>query len=304
MSLEIAGLYPSVVLPLREDLSVATRDYVVQVQHLARVGRDVAGVVVNDPAVGGGGLDREERASVLALARAAAPTGFPIVACIDADTIETAAGLLQDARDEGADAVLVRPLSASAVDPCAALAELAGVSGLPLLVGQARNGTAGSYPTQVLAALSRLPAVSGIVSAVNDVGLHAEQYAAVDRRVPVLVSAEGPQLLALLQAGAEGAVLGVSNIAPRAWARFVADVRSGHLEEAEAWYESVGLPLLTGLAASTDRDGTSGAAWVKQGLVLLGQHANARVRAPQSALAGPDVALVHMSLVSAGLLVA
>ncbi|MCW2951997.1 MAG: hypothetical protein JWQ48_1167 [Conexibacter sp.] len=311
MSLVLAGLYPSALLPLREDLSIAERDYVVQIQHLARAGAGVGGVIVNDPAGDAAGLSREERARVLELAAAAAPEGFPVIAGIQAESVERVVELLDDARAHHADAALVFPptdprLTAeltSAVDaPRRLFAELAAATDLPLVVAQTAAEGGASYPTQALVELARLERVVAIVDAIGDAGRHAEQYRAVDRAVPLLVAVDGPELRELLLAGAEGAALGISNIAPRAWGAFVADLLAGRRDRSDRWYAEVGEPLLRALGGSRARASGSGAAWVKHGLVLLGQHANSRVRPPQPELSEEDGAAVREALAVAGLL--
>jgi len=108
MTVTLKGLFPSVVLPLREDLSFAHRNYTVQIQGFARMPL-VGGVVVNDEVGEVSALSAEERAHVVAVAHDAAPDGFPIIAGIKADTLQEAVRLGKDAKENGAAVLLVLP---------------------------------------------------------------------------------------------------------------------------------------------------------------------------------------------------
>ncbi len=309
MTIGLRGLYPAALLPLRPDLSIAERDFIVQVQHLARAGVGVGGVIVNDPAGDAAGLSPEERARVLELAISAAPVGFPVIASVQDADVAGAAVLVEDARARGAGAALVYPLTetGSAAESSGtsdgllrAITELAQATELPLVVAQTRGDGHGCYSTEELVELARLDRVVGIVSAVGDLQLYSEQHQAVGGAVPTLVAVDGPDLRAMLLAGAEGAVVSVSNVVTRAWAEFVAEAVTGRTDATQEWYDRVGRPLLEGLGGS----GAAVTANVKHALLLLGLLADDRSRPPLPELSDEERASVRQALEAAGLLLA
>jgi len=296
MTVALKGLVPSVVLPLREDLSFAHRNYIVQIQAFARMPL-VGGVVVNDEVGEIAGLSAEERARVVAVAYEAAPDGFPIIAGIKADALQEAVRLGNDAKEQGAAALLVLPGSNGIDSPVEFHRELAESVGLPLVAYQGSSATGASYDVDTLTKICDSAAVIGLKTAIDDVAVYREQYDAVREKVAVLVANEGPGLVETLVVGADGASLAVSNVLPKSWSVMVDNAIGGRADAAREWFDTLGSKLI-----ATLRNGDKTAALTKTALVMSAFLPNNLVRPPAVGADDTDSAAVAELLGSAGLL--
>lgn len=296
MTVTLKGLFPSVVLPLREDLSFAHRNYIVQIQGFARMPL-VGGVIVNDEVGEITALAAEERARVVAVAYEAAPDGFPIIAGVRADTHEEAARLGNDAKEHGATALLVLPGSDGIDSPVEFHRELAASTGLPLVAYQGAATSGVRYDIDTLTKICDIAGVIGLKTAIDDVAVYREQYNAVREKVAVLVANEGSNLVETLAAGASGASLDVSNVLPKPWSIMVDNAIRGEVDAAREWFDSLGAKLI-----DTLRNGGKTAALTKTALMMSAFLPNNLVRPPATAVDDTDSAAVAELLGSAGLL--
>ncbi len=230
----------------------------------------VRGVVVGGSTGEAVLLDRTERRVALESARSVIPSDRLLVAGTGAESTRATRTLTRDAREAGADAVLVQPPAyyRSAMTPGVlrdhylAVADDAGV---PVILYQVplRFSTV-ELASGLVAELSEHSNIIGVKDSRGDLDLLAEYVTGARADFQVLVG-NGATLYPSLEVGAVGGILGVANLVPQ-WS---ADLHRAFVEgrgaEAGRLQEKVG-PLHKGIVA---RWGVPG---VKAALELLGLH--------------------------------
>jgi 4-hydroxy-tetrahydrodipicolinate synthase len=182
------------------------------------VGLGVRAVVVAGSTGEAATLDREERVALLEAVREAVPAGVPVLAGTGAPSSRQAAVLTRDAREHGADGVLVLspPGSRDLPGYYRAVADAAGE--LPVLAYHFPRASAPGVPVELLDEL----AVGGLKDSSGEMerllteltGYHGWVYTGSS----ALLAAAGPL-------GCTGAILAVANAEPeRCLAAFAGDV--------------------------------------------------------------------------------
>ncbi|MDR1213909.1 MAG: dihydrodipicolinate synthase family protein [Propionibacteriaceae bacterium] len=305
------GLFPATVTPFAPDLSI---DFDALRHHLGAVAAapGVRGLTVNGHLGEILTLTRQERAQVV---RAARPTLGPDQILISGVEGRTAAEAVLDglaAREAGAQALLVlppvdvRPFRRLAANPAVMTAyfeTLAQEVGLPMIVFLYPERSGSAYSLAVLDALATIPQVVAIKAATADVTRYGEVWDQVHDRVAVLAASDCPPLLGMMGRGTDGALLGISVIAPDRWAALLDDVLDGRLDRAQATFRDFALPLMAGVFENQEPTGwASEAARTKEALVQLGSLPSARVRPPAVDVDEADRAVIRRCLVQARLL--
>jgi 4-hydroxy-tetrahydrodipicolinate synthase len=307
----LRGLYPAPVIPLNEKLEVLEREYIVHIQRLARVGTAVGGVVVNGHAGEVTALDRTERRRIIELAKSAAPAGFKVIAGIEALSTAGAIGLVRDAQEAGADAALVLPpfdyfprkgMARTEAAPLRFFEAIADEVDLPLVVFQYPLWTGISYTTATLARLAEIDTVVGVKNACWDVATYKEQYDALAGQVDVLAACDGPELIEMLEYGAQGALVGISNVGTALWAQLVEACLDQRGADVRDMFFSKLAPLAHALFGDIETGAKSFNALTKEALVQLGLFSTSRVRGPELDVTDDDRKTVRQGLVTAGLL--
>lgn len=309
--IELAGLYPAPLIPLDENGVLLDREFIVHVQRIARVGVSVGGVVVNGHAGEVTTLSRAERRKVLDLARLASPRGFQVIAGIESLSTELAIEYTQDAKDAGADAALVFPpfdyfprkgMARTVEAPVRFFSDIAENVDLPLIVFQYPLWTDISYTTEALVKLAEIENVVGIKNACWDVETYKQQYDAIDGRVAVLAAADGPELIDMLEYGAQGALIGVSNVGTDLWASVVTACLDGRGDDVRELFETKLVPLAHSMFGDVESGSKSFNALMKEALVQLGYFSTSLVRGPELNVTDEDRETVRQGLLTAGLL--
>lgn len=309
--LELKGLYPAPVIPLDDGLRLLEREFIVHVQRLARVGASVGGVVVNGHAGEVTALDRAERIRVIELARSAAPRGFDVISGIEALSTTEAIEQVRDAKEAGADGALVFPpfdyfprrgMARTVEAPCRFFEAIAEQVDLPLIVFQYPIWTGISYTTETLVRLAEIDTVAGVKNACWDLATYIEQYDALDGKVPVLAACDGPELIDMLEHGAQGALVGISNVGTALWAEVVTECLAQRGDGVREMFVEKLVPLAHALFGDIAQGSKSFNALTKEALVQLGLFSTSRVRGPELDVTDEDRATVRQGLISAGLL--
>ncbi len=287
--MQLRGLYPATVTPFDADLGV---DYAGLDKHLAETfaADGVRGVVVNGHIGEVLALTPEERAEIVRHAVALRPSGKLVFAGVEARTAHELVDLGRQAREAGADGLLVLPpvdvrpyrrLSKHAPSVLHFFRALNDAVGLPMIVHQYPDFTGCSYPIPVLRELAELEHVVAVKSASFTVTRYAEVWDALHDKVSVLAATDAPALLGMLLHGAHGALIGVGVIEPSVWAEVVDAAAAGEAERARQTFRKVCMPILGTVFENQEPSGpTSEAAATKEALVRLGQLTSSRVRPP------------------------
>ncbi|HXV43551.1 MAG TPA: dihydrodipicolinate synthase family protein [Anaerolineae bacterium] len=214
-TLNLNGIIPAVILPMRQDYSIdfgAYRRYLEWVMAQGPVG-----LAVNVDTGEGPYLTLEERREVIRVSRQVAADRCFIVAGVGGPSTNNAIANAKAAREAGADALLVFPTPAFLNDPLdprimvdyhRAIAE---ASGLPLIVFQLGPIFGGvNYPPHALAEVLRIPQVIGLKDASFDAQhfvLTRDVIGAADHPITLLTGNDNFLLESFLL-GAEGGLLG------------------------------------------------------------------------------------------------
>ncbi|MEU6647346.1 dihydrodipicolinate synthase family protein [Saccharomonospora sp. NPDC046836] len=260
--MRLAGLWPALLTPLHDDLSVDDRALRALVEDL--ISRGVDGVVPLGSTGEFTEFDATERRAILDTVVGAADGRVPVLAGVSGlSTRETCVHAAQ-AREAGADAVLVLPPLYWKVSDDRIVdhvAQVADAAGLPVVVYDFPALTMQPLTPAVLARLaSEVPAVIGakltvrdlmaITAALTAVRVHRPDFAVVTGFEDLVVGA--------MWAGADGAVSGMANVIPDEMVALVAAVRDNNDDLAERYRTvldafdvyGLSLPAIPGLKAA------------------------------------------------------
>lgn len=213
--LNLNGIIPAVIVPMRQDYSIDLAAYRRYLEWV--ISQGPVGLAVNVDTGEGPYLTPDERSEVIRTTREVAAGRCFVVAGVGGPSTITAVANAKAARDAGADALLVFPTPAFINDPLdprimvnyhQAIAE---ASGLPLIVFQLGPIFGGvNYPPHALAELLRLPQVIGL----KDASFDAERFVmtrdvirAADHPITLLTGNDN-FLLESFVLGAQGGLLG------------------------------------------------------------------------------------------------
>ncbi|MGE5222980.1 MAG: dihydrodipicolinate synthase family protein [Omnitrophica WOR_2 bacterium] len=217
--LNLNGIIPAVILPMRQDYSVDFDAYRSYLEWIVRQGP--VGIAVNVDTGEGPYLTPEERSQVIQVTREVAAGRCAIIAGLGGPGTLTATANAKAARQAGADALLVFPVAAFLNDPLddripydyhKAIGE---ASGLPLIVFQLGPIFGGlNYPAGALERLFELPEVIAIKDASFDAqrfSLTRDILRKADHPITLLTGNDNFLLESFLL-GAQGGLLGYAAV--------------------------------------------------------------------------------------------
>lgn len=311
--MEIRGLIPATVTPFNGDGSI---DYKSLSDHVARVGSATGlyGICVNGHAGEVLTLTSEERKNVVATAKKALPRPLKLIAGIESHSLEDLVQQGLNARQAGADMLLMLPLFD--VRPYRHLAHQPEVVfsvfqrldhevSLPMIVFQYPEAAGCSYSLAALSRIADLPNVVAIKAATGSPTKYAEIHDALHDRLSVLVACDAPSLLGMLLHDAPGALLGISSVGTQHWSDLVREATSGSAQKAKEIHNSFAVPLMDALYEyQLHRTAIAPAASSKEALVQLGELNSSWVRPPAVNVDRAKKEAIRFALSKAGLLLA
>lgn len=239
----LGGIWPASLTPFDRSGAIDSTALRSHLSDLARTA-GVRAVVVNGHAGEATSLSRDERREVVTAACVTLGRDTPVVAGIVAESTREATLLARDARDGGADAVLLFPpavlAGAGARRAEMALAHVRAVadaSGLPIVLFQLSVASGHGFTTELLVRLCR--EVDGIVAVKegsDEPARYEDNLAALrrlDRKVAVLTT-NNTWLMASLAYGADGILSGIGSVASPILAELFDAMRRGDLPAARA----------------------------------------------------------------------
>ncbi|MEK7875141.1 MAG: dihydrodipicolinate synthase family protein [Pseudomonadota bacterium] len=309
--MEIRGLIPATITPFNTDGSV---DYRNLSEHLARVASATGlyGICVNGHAGEVLTLTSEERKNVVATARKVLPGNLRLIAGIASHSLEDLVQQGLNARQAGADMLLVFPLFD--VRPYRHLARNPEVVfsvfqrldrevGLPISVFQYPETAGCPYSLEALIRIADLPNVVAIKAATGSPTQYAEIHDALHDRLSVLAACDAPSLLGMLLNDAPGALLGISVVGTQHWSDLVREATSGSAQKAKEIHNSFALPLMDALYEyQLHRTPIAPPSANKEALVQLGELSSSWVRPPAVNVDKAKQEAIRFALAKAGLL--
>ncbi len=307
---KLKGLYAAPALPFNEDLSINENLYAGFLETFTKV-RGVGGIVVNGHAGEVATLEREERKRNIEIASSIIPKGIDLVAGIEGLSTKGILNGIQDAEQAGADCALILPpfdyfprkgMVLGSEGPLHFFKEISQSSGIPLILFQYPKFSGTSYTTETLLKIADLDAVIGIKNAVWDVEAYTEQYYALKDKVSVLAACDSPELMGMMFVGADGALIGISNVATEKWANFVSNSTKGNYNQARDSFVSELIPIMRYIFGNIGQSGPSFISKTKEALRQLGIFQISKVRPPELDVREEDKDLISRGLKLAKLL--
>lgn len=299
------GLYPSTITPMTADFALDLAALERHTRAVAEVA-GIAGVLCNGHAGENFVLAREEKRRVTEVTVRAIGARQIVVCGINAESSLEACDHALDAKQAGADALMIFAPNSWAMMQDERMAErhhrmIIEAAAMPIFLfqGSVRSGRA-AYTPDVLARLVRLPGVVGIKEGSWEVAAYEANRRLVKSIAPqVGVMASGDEhLFTSYVLGSEGSLVSLADIAPETIVALDQAVRRGDLAAARAAHEIV-YPLARAIYGAPP--GGYATARLKTCLKLLGRLDCDAVRPPIGALPPADVDALRAALTQAGL---
>lgn len=300
----LGGIIPAAVLPMDRDYGIdedSLRDYIKWLTSFK-----VRGIAVNVDTGEGPHLTREEKVKVLKVVGEVIRGKVPVVAGISARFTMEAVDLTKDAKEAGADAVLVFPPSAFAGEPLPPdvpyeYHRRIGLEDIAIILFQLQPALGGvEYKPACLARLIEVKQVIAIKEASCDAKRFFET-ARMLRYAPrkiTLLTGNDSFILESFILGAEGALIGFGTLATDLQIEMFELVRKERFKEAKAIAERL-QPLVDIIFAPPVRNYR---ARIKEALVMLGVLKHAYVRPPLTPISEEERRCIHIVLKKAELL--
>ncbi|MBB5695444.1 dihydrodipicolinate synthase family protein [Muricoccus pecuniae] len=303
----IGGIWPASLTPFDRDGAIDEAALRAHLRHLAAT-RGVRALVVNGHAGETSSLDRTERKGVVQVAREVAGDATGVVAGIVAEDPRAACDLARDAKEAGADAILLFPplLFAGGAEARPEMMlrlfhAVAEAAALPIVLFQLSRPSGLGYTPELLARLLReVPSIiavkegSDLVASYED---NLEVLKACGRKVSMLTS-NNSWLLASLSLGGDGILSGIGSVASDILTEMHEAVARGDLAAARRANDRL-RPLVRVFYRRPALDMHNR---MKTALNLMGLMPNPAPRAPLLPIEAGEREEIRRALVAAGLL--
>ena len=307
--LKLHGVIPAIVTPFTADLALDEQGLRRYVRHMLGI-PGVSGILCNGYTGELSSLGRRERARVVEICAEEIGGRVPLIAGTDGRSTSEAIALAREAKAAGADGIQVnspfehllkRGMLLTPDVPVAFFRALSDEAAVPMLVFQYPAWSGIAYPTGVTRALADIEYVAAVKEAV-DIDKYVEEHQALNGRIPLFADNNGYTLLAMLLLGADGTMVGISNVGTELWAELFAAVQQGEVSRAVELTNRRLLPLMDVFSRDLGRTPASFVGRVKEALVMQGLLETAAVRAPEAAVSDAERATIKAALAAVGIL--
>ena len=299
-----AGIIPAIVSPMLDEERLDLTAVGPYVDWLAAQGP--VALAVNVDTGEGPHLSPAERRAMIEAVCAALAGRAGVVAGVGGPATRDAVQNARDARDSGADGLLIFPVGAFLSQPIRPdvvyryHAEIAAAVDLPMILFQLQPALGGAiYPPEVLDRLLEIPTVVAIKEASFDpirfLQMRAQLLAA-DRRI-VFLSGNDNFIGESLLLGAEGALLGFATLGTREHVELLAAARAGDVERVR----TLGQRLQRLADVIFDAPVVDYRARTKEALRMLGAIPSAAIRPPLLPVDDAERERIRRALAASGL---
>ena len=294
------GIYAAAVCPMMRDGSIDEAALESHIETVTAV-PGICGILCNGHAGENFTLTREEKRRVTEITRSVAGPAALVVSGINHEASEVAVSESRDAREAGADALLVFPPYswALSIDPRTVVAHHLAVRSavdIPLMLYQAPVGAGTlAYPAALLSELVKLP---GIV-AIKEGSWESAAYEANRRLVKALapdvaVMASGDEhLLSCFVLGSDGSMVSLAALIPETIVALAGAVQRSDLDAARACHDVI-YPLARAIYGAAPAGYAT--ARLKTALMLAGHIPRDTMRAPIRPLDTTEIEALRVAL--------
>lgn len=305
----LAGVMTATVTPFHPDGTLDEAGLRSYVRHLISTS-GVTGVLCNGYTGEIDALSHEERRTVVRICAEEINGRGILIAAIDGSSTEVAIQLGLAAKNAGADVIQVNSPFQNLLrrgflgSPAAAVdfyKTLDREVDLPMSVFQYPQWSGLTYSPETLKELVRIKNVVAIKEAV-DLDTYVADHRAIAGQVSLFADHNGYTLLPMLLLGADGSMVGISNVGTTLWVDLFARVTAGDRNAAVELTNTRLLPLMEAFSRDLGRTQTSFVAKVKEALQMLGLIESATVRQPEPLPSAIEREAIRSALLAAGLL--
>jgi len=303
MKLDLEGLIPATVLPMREGAEIDEAGLRRYIRHVA--GAKPKALAINVDTGEGPHLWQKERLRVLELVLAEVGDRIPVIAGLGAQFTAQAVELARETKEVGAAGLLVFPIGAYQglpLDPEVPVryhAAIGDATGLPLVLFQLQPALGGvNFEPETLERLCRVAQVVAIKEASFDRKRFVEVRDAVKAARPECVYLTGNDnfIHESFLLGAQGALIGFGAVATHQQVELVTHALAGRHEQARTIMERL-TPLVDAIFAPPVRNYRARA---KAALVMQGVLDRETVRPPLLPISDAERKLIRAAMVFAG----
>jgi 4-hydroxy-tetrahydrodipicolinate synthase len=306
--LVLAGVMTAVVTPFNERLEVdepALRTYVSRMIELGASGILTTGYT-GEISV----LSPKEQLEITRICANEIGGRVPLVGCVDTQSLSEAIEFAKASKAAGADAVqinspfqsLLRRGYLATPDASVGFYQALSVQAdVPMSVFQYPAWSGLQYSTETMNRLADIENVVAVKEA-TELDKYIEEAAILRGRVAILADNNGYTLLAMLLNGADGTMVGISNIGTHLWIQLWNAVQRGDFKDAVELTNTRLVPLMDCFIRDLGRTPASFVARVKEALAMMGHIPCAAVRQPEPAVTEEQREQIRKALSAAGLL--
>jgi len=303
MKLDLEGLIPATVLPMREDAGIDEAGLRRYIRHVASA--KPKALAINVDTGEGPHLWQKERLRVLELVLAEVGDSIPVIAGLGAQFTAQAVELARETKEVGAAGLLVFPIGAFQglpLDPEVPVryhAAIGDATGLPLILFQLQPALGGvNFEPETLERLCRVAQVVAIKEASFDRKRFVEVRDAVKAARPECVYLTGNDnfIHESFLLGAQGALIGFGAVATQQQVDLVTHALAGRHEQARIIMERL-TPLVDAIFAPPTRNYRARA---KAALVMQGIVDRETVRPPLLPISDAERERIRTAMIFAG----
>jgi 4-hydroxy-tetrahydrodipicolinate synthase len=303
---EWRGIIPAIILPLKPDYSIDEKGLRRHVKRVIGVS-GVTGVVCNAHASEVTLLNREERKRVLQIVQEVVGGKIPVISGTYAESTEMAIEFARDAKEGGADAILIMPpfsfFWGATQYPEVILEYFSTIDqavDCPFIIFQYAYWTNCNYDSQTLVKLSKIKNFVAIKNAINDPRRYEEEYRCLKRARSDIsfLNANDVQLLSYFCIGSDGALVGYASLAPEFIVALYEAVEKGDLRKAREMNNRM-YPLTQAIYSHPRLN------WhtrIKEALVMMGEIESAAARPFLPTISDQERENIRSALAACGLL--
>jgi 4-hydroxy-tetrahydrodipicolinate synthase len=305
-SINFKGIIPAIAVPFRSDYSIDDPELRRLAQWLGRQ-PGITALMTNGHTGEVFSLTPRERAEVTRIVADATKEICPVISSIVCEGINDAVEQAGWAKEAGAAALDIMPPHhwlrfGFRPDHCIEYFTAIGkASGLPLIVHIYPAWTRGSYSSELLAQLARLPYVAAFKMGEREMNKYARDIKAIRAadRTKALLTCHDEYLLASMVQGIDGALVGFASLIPGLINDLLNAVKKGDLNEAMR-VQSLIDPLKDAVYGAGEPTGEAHGR-MKEAMAIAGIIRDGTVRPPTQAPTSQETATIAEALRNAGL---
>lgn len=294
----LQGIIPANILPFTENYDIDEVNLRRFVNYLLGV-EGVTGIVCNGHAGEVVSLSRGERKDVISIIVDEVKGKVPVISGIHHEHTPNAIEHTQDAKDAGADAVLILPPGAwlrgkHESAPIYFFQAIADAVEIPIIVFQYAAFTKACYPWPTLLKLASIDNVVAVKEAIQDWVRYDQEYRALKslpRNIQVL-SANNKSLMASFAIGSDGAIIGSGSLYPELAIRMFSAIKNNDLATARQIHQRM-QPLTEVMYSEPACDVYTR---IKTAQMMMGRLDNAIARPPLLPLAKEETEKIRKAL--------